>query len=230
MISKPFQNIFSEDKRRKKQKQVYSKKIIIDHREKNSLVPTKLMKKGINIEFEQLKVADYIIEDVAVERKTFQDLTSSMINKRIFSQLEELKQYPRPLLIIEGYDNQTNLNVNINAIRSFILSIALRYKIPLIFTEDSSETADYLEILSRKKSKEVSLNVNKKNLTKNQELQFILESFKGIGPKTARKILESFKSLKEIGNSSQEELKNIIGKKSKTFFETLNREYKQNQD
>ena len=226
MISKPFQDIFSEEKKEKIQKKIPSKKIIIDHREKNSLVPTKLMEKGLEIEFQQLKVADYVLDDVAIERKTFSDLISSMINKRIFSQLQELKQYPNPLLIIEGYNNEINSGMNINAVRSFILSIALRYKIPIIFTEDSSETADYLEILSRKKPKEVSLNINKKSLTKNQELQFILESFKRIGPKTARKILEEFKTLKNIGNSSEKELEKILGKKAEDFFKILTREYK----
>ena len=59
-------------------------KIIIDHREKNSLVSSELHKKGYEIEFQQLKVADYLVNDIAIERKTVSDFKSSIINKRMF--------------------------------------------------------------------------------------------------------------------------------------------------
>jgi len=48
-------------------------KITIDYREKNSFVATHLLKLGFEIEFKELKVADYIVKDVAIERKTIQD-------------------------------------------------------------------------------------------------------------------------------------------------------------
>ncbi|MCA9487438.1 MAG: hypothetical protein KC516_00575 [Nanoarchaeota archaeon] len=227
MTSKKFQEIFRPTKKVFPEKKDQEKrKIIIDHREKNSLVPSELLRLNSNVEFQQLKVADYVVDDVAIERKTFSDLISSMINKRIFKQMEELRQFPKPLLILEGYSNSVDNGISLRAIRSFILSIALRYKIPIIFTEDSKETAEYLEILSRKKPKEVSLNINKIGLSKNERLQFILEAFPNIGPKTARKLLEEKGSLKEIINSSEEELKKILGKKSEEVFEIINRKYK----
>ena len=116
------------------------KKVIVDHREKNSLVPSKLMSLGTEIEFKQLKVADYIIEDITIERKTVQDFISSMINKRLLRQLEDLKQYPKPLLIIEGFLRDYDFKINPNALRGFLLSISLNHKIPIIFTEDATET------------------------------------------------------------------------------------------
>lgn len=226
MVAVKFHGIFKDKKNEKKPKVPDKRKITIDNRERNSLVPSELIKLDSQIEFQQLKVADYIIDDIAIERKTFSDFASSIINKRIFKQLEELKQFPNPLIILEGYSNISETNINLRAIRSFILSIAIRYKIPIIFTEDPRETAEYLEILSRKKAKEVSLNVNKIGLSKNERLQFILESFPQIGPKTARKLLEEKKTIKEIINCSEEELKKIIGKKSNEIFEIINREYK----
>ena len=57
-------------------------KIIIDTREKQSLVASYLIEKGAKIEFEKLDIGDYLIQDTIIERKTFQDLLSSVIDKR----------------------------------------------------------------------------------------------------------------------------------------------------
>src|SRR3989344_4065891 len=95
-------NIFS----RKPVKAQEKPKIIADYREKNSLVISEVVSLGIEIEFQALKVGDYIVNDTAVERKTVSDFISSMISHRLANQLEELKQYENRLLIIEGIDEQ----------------------------------------------------------------------------------------------------------------------------
>jgi len=221
-----FLNIFS----RKKVKIIEKPKVIIDYRERNSLVPSALKKLDVEIEFKELKVADYIVKDVAIERKTVSDFISSMINKRLIKQLEELQQYKNKIIIIEGLEDQELYNdheinsVNPNAIRGFLLSIVLKHRIPVIFSKNAEDTAKFISVLSKRKEKELSLNVNKKNLNKRERLQFILEGFPGIGPKAARKLLKKFKTLKNIINASQEELKEIIGKKAE-IFQLLNKKY-----
>ena len=197
-------------------------KIIIDYREKNSLVAAHLIKLGFEIEFRELKVADYIVKDVAIERKTVSDFLSSMINKRLLNQLEELQQYKNRLLIVEGTSEQELYNdektgINGNAIRGFLLSILLKYKIPIIFTKNSEDSAKFIFVLSRKESKEISLKAKKKSLNKKEQMQFILEGFPGIGPITAKKLLKEFKTIKNIFDSSEEKLKEIIGKKAEIF-------------
>lgn len=205
-----------------KKKELKKEKVIIDYREKNCLVPSYLIKLNFEIEFRELKVADYIIKDVAIERKTISDFIFSMMNKRLLKQLEELQQYKNRLLIIEGIENEELYNdkktgVNGNAIRGFLLSILLKYKIPIIFTKNSEDTAKFINILSKKKKKEISLNAKKKSFNKKEQMQFVIESFPGIGPKTAKKLLENLKNLKYIFNAPQEELKKIIGKKAEIF-------------
>jgi ERCC4-type nuclease len=197
-------------------------KIIIDYREKNCLVASKLIKEGLEIEFKELKVADYLVKDVAIERKTVKDFISSMINKRILRQLEEIQQYENRLIIIEGIDeeelyNDEETGVNGNAIRGFLLSIILKYKTPIIFSKNCEDTAKYISILAKKEAKELPLNVKKKSLNKRERIQLILESFPGIGPKTARKLLNEFKTIKNTFNSSEEELKKVIGKRAEIF-------------
>jgi len=218
------QDIFKKGKSKKKKEQE-AKLVLVDYRERNSLIPSKLMDLKTPLEIKELKVADYVIGDIAIERKTFPDFVSSMINKRLLRQLQDLKQYPKPLIIIEGCPKDFDFNISPNAIKGFILSISLTYKIPIIFTENPTETAEYINLISRKKTTNMSLNVSKKHLTKKQQLQFILESFPKIGPKSSEKLLIHFKTIKQMTNASEEELEKILGKKSKEIYEIINKEF-----
>ena len=196
---KPILDIFSKKNLKEKKKP----KIIVDYREKNSLVPSVLVSLGAEIEFRELKVADYIVKDVVIERKTVFDFISSMKSRRLINQLESLQQYKKKILIIEGIeehelynDSAEEKNVQFhegalgidppqlkrkskktvskfqgmhpNAIRGFLLSIILNYKVPIIFAKNSEDTAKFIFILSKKQSKDASLNVVKK--TKNTEI------------------------------------------------------------
>lgn len=221
-------DIFSKKRTRKKQEEPLL--IEIDHREQNSLVVSELKEKGFEIEMKQLPVADYIIKGIAIERKTVSDFISSMINKRLIRQLEELQQYKKKLLLIEGTEEQELYNdepegINGNAIRGFLLSILLEYNVPVVFTKDSEDTAKFLHVLAKKKQKNhISIRAAKRNLNKKEQMQFILEGFPGIGPAAAKKLLKKFKTLKNIFNAPHEELQNILGKKAE-IFQFLDKKY-----
>lgn len=229
IYKKPILDIFSIKKSLVK-KLEQKEKIIIDYREKNSLVASHLIKLGFEIEFKELKVADYIVKDVAIERKTISDFISSIINGRLLKQIEELKQFENKLLIIEGISEQEiysddNVGINANAIRGFLLSTVLKHKIPMIFTKNSEDTAKFISVLSKKKAKEIPLNAKKKTLNKKEQLQFIIESFPGIGPKKSKELLEKFGTIQNIINAPIEDLKEILGKKAETIIEMINRKY-----
>jgi ERCC4-type nuclease len=216
-------DIFSKLEKRKKETPKETQKVIIDYRERNSFVASELIHLGIEVEFRELKVADYLVNNIAIERKTVSDFLSSMINKRLASQLNDLQQYENKFLLIEGieehelYSDENKEGVNSNAIRGFLLSIILKHKIPVLFTKNEEDTAKFINVLARKKETESSLNVMKKSLDKNEQRQFILEGFPGIGPKTAKKLLDNFGTIKNIINSPKEELEKIIGKKAEIF-------------
>jgi len=228
--SKPLLDIFSKRKLSIKKEDEPKESIIIDYREKNSLVASYLVKQGFPVEFKELNIGDYIVKNIIIERKTVQDFISSMINHRLINQIEELKQYDNKLLIIEGISEQElysegNTGINANAIRGFLLSILLKHKIPIIFSKNAEDTSKFINVLSKKKEKEINLNAKKKTLNKKEQLQFIIESFPGIGPKKAKKLLEKFGSIQNIILSSTEDLKDILGVQSASIKEIIERKY-----
>jgi len=222
----PVLDIFS----RKKEKIKEKPRVIIDLHEKNSLIPSELVKMGCEIEFRDLKVGDYIVKDVVIERKTVSDFISSMLNKRLINQLQNMQEIKNKMLIIEGIENQElynkESNLNENAVRGFLLSIILHYNVPIILTNDYEDTAKFILVLSKKQSKETSLSLKRKSQDVNEQIRFIIESFPGVGPKSARKLLNEFKTIKNIINAEEEDLKKILGKKAE-IFKLINKDYKE---
>lgn len=217
----PLLDIFSKTKKINKEEKIT---IIVDNREKNSLVASELIKLGFNVEFRQLPVADYLVKNVAVERKTISDLKSSIISKRIISQLLEIKQYPLGILIVEGINNEDIYSIGLheNALRGFLLSVVFEYNVPIIFTQDARDTAKYISVLAKKEKKsDLSVRASKIFKTKTERQQFILEGFPNIGPRAAQKLLDKFGSLRNIFSASEEELIDVLGKRSKDFRELL---------
>jgi len=202
--------------------------ITVDNREKNSLVISYLIKLGFEIKFSQLPIADYIINNIAIERKTLSDFKSSIVNKRLISQIQEIKQYPKHLIVLEGLESEDPYSGRIheNAFRGFLLSIALEYQVPIIFTLNEEDTAKYLYVLAKKHKKtEFSLRPSKTYLSEKEQLQFIVEGFPNIGPKTTKKLLEHFKTIKNLTNVNKDELEKIIGKKSELLYKLINLKY-----
>ncbi len=198
-------------------------KIIIDIHEKNSLVISELVSQQMEIEVKKIPVADYIIGNIAIERKTVSDFISSMINKRLARQLEEMKQYPKQLLVIEGieeqelYSDNQEKGIHPNAIRGMLLSILLEFNIPIILTKDYQDTAKFLILIKKRQEREpkqISLKVKKKTLDLAEQQQFIIEGFPGIGPATAKALLKKFKTIRNIINAKPQQLEKIIRKKT----------------
>jgi len=208
----------------KNKRQIKKTKIIIDIHEKNSLVPSYLKELNSIIEFKKLDVGDYLINNIAIERKTNSDFISSMLNKRIITQLNNLKKYKKFLLIIECLDlkNLEKTKIKPNAIKGFLLSISLNYNIPVIQTQDQKQTAEYLNLLAKQqiKKQEISLHSRIPKTIKEQQL-YVLQSFPNIGPKKSKLLIDKFKSLKNIVNATELELKPILGKRTYDLLRLL---------
>lgn len=187
--------------------------IIIDTREKQSMIAANLIEQKAKISFEKLEIGDYLIGEMVVERKTITDFLSSMINKRLPEQLINLKKYEKRILIIEGFDyNYSKFKIHENAIRGMFLSVVLDFKTPLIFTKNEEDTSKFLISLVKrleKTKKENSIRHSKVSVNTEEQKYFVLEGFPGVGPTTAYNLLKNFGNLNSIFNASKEDLKKV---------------------
>jgi len=221
MPNMPFLNPFAKSKtKRKSKKPKLIPKILADVHEKNSLVLAELeSSKQIKLEIKHLKIGDYLIGKTIIERKTTNDFVSSMINKRMIQQLRQMKKYKQQILIIEGDFEGLYRLKNSNSIRGFIISILTNYNIPIIFTQDSEDTSKYLITLAKQQlNPKIESTLHSRIPKKIQEQkQYILEAFPGIGPATSKKLLKEFKTLTATLNATTEDLEKILRKKAVDF-------------
>jgi ERCC4-type nuclease len=220
-----FHNIFSKKQIKTNQNKV-KPRIIADIHEKDSMIFSELKSnQDIELTIQPLKIGDYLIEDIIIERKTTRDFISSMLSRRLADQLSNMRQYPKKLLIIEGSSDELyNKKLNPNAVRGFILSIITNYETNIIFTNDYRDTAQYLITLSKQQLKprtKISLH-NRIPKTIKEQKQYILEAFPNIGPIKAELLLKKFKTLSNVFNASEEELNEILKNQTKNFKEILN--------
>ena len=171
---------------------------------------------------------------VIVEYKTVHDFVDSILDGRLLSQLKELKKYEKPLLIIEGIEDIYSVRrVHPNAIRGMLITITVSYGIPLIQTKTHKETAELLMMIAKKEQLNEKTDVTyhfAKPLSLKEQQEYFISALPNIGMGGARPLLKHFKTVKDIINASEEELKEVdlIGpKKSKTLKELFDAEWKE---
>ena len=126
-------------------------RIIIDERERKSGIPKLLKSIGVNVEIKTLPIGDYIVShETVVERKSINDLISSIFDGRLFDQCNRLKEHFQfPIILLEGdVDEIESITENPLVFYGALSTIAIDYKIPIIPTPNASHTAKLLVTLS----------------------------------------------------------------------------------
>jgi len=206
--------------------------IYADIREPSSIIS--FLEKNCTVKKKQLKSADYLLsKDVAVERKTTSDFIQSIIDKRIFQQLERMKSFSSPILIIEGPHILSNdRNIHPNALRGAVASITVNFSVPIIWTRNEKETAEMLLMIAKREQEENgksnSLRGKKKFLSKNQQQIFLISGLPKISNVTASRLLKHFKTPASIFAATEEELQKVEGignQMAKNIHSILHRKY-----
>jgi len=209
--------------------------VFADYREKGSGVLKELVELGVSLKLEMLNVADYVLSPrCAVEFKTVEDFAQSIIDGRLLDQLKNMKQsYDRPVIIVEGSQDLFKVrNIHPNAIRGMLATIAVSYGIPIIYTKDAKDTAAQLVAIAKREqavSKETfQPHAEKRASTVQEQQEYIVSSLPNVGLNLAKELLEHFKSVKNIVNASEEDLKKVEGvgeKKAKAIKDAVEKEY-----
>ena len=214
-------------------------RIIIDDREKKSGIPKLLTAIGINTEIKTLQIGDYIVgPETVVERKSIQDLVSSVFDGRLFDQCSRLKEhFQNPILLVEGnVDEIESITENPLVFYGALSTIAIDFKIPIIPTPNAYHTAKLLASMCSRKNaiKGPFIKKIKKSSDLQKQQLSVLCSLPGVGEKTAIRMLEKFGTPLKVLSSSTAELSKISGlgetraKKIKKMLQVQSKHLKKN--
>lgn len=165
----------------------------------------------------RLHIGDYVVSKrIVVERKVSEDFLQSIVDGRLFRQINGMKKYEKPLIIIEGNHLMDNdRNIHPNAVRGAIASISTDFAIPIIWTKNQLETAEMLLTLAKReqigKKASIAVRTKKRVRSANELQEFIVAGLPGISTKTAKKLLKHFGYLERIFSASDSDLMKVEG-------------------
>jgi Fanconi anemia group M protein len=209
-------------------------KIIVDLRESHYVLQA-LQELKVDVVEKTISPGDYVVgEGFAVERKTFRDFVSSIFKKRLFEQLQRLREaYERSCLIIEGdigygLADLTNPLVFWGA----LAHITAEWNIPVVFTTNEEQTAQFLFSLAKRLQEEKEAAVEAIHKPKRFSLadrqKFAVQGLPTVGPKSADKLLKRFGSVRRVFTAREHELRRIDGfgdKRTREISQFLDMQY-----
>ena len=194
--------------------------VVVDQRELDSSIAKDLSTwDGLTTRLETLAVGDYVLSDrVAVERKSAADFVDSVLDadRSLFAQVGELaRAYARPTVVVEGSNLYGQRNVEPNAIRGALASLAVDFGVSVLRTESEADTTALLATIARReqetRDREVSVHGEKTTKTRTEQQEYVVSAIADIGPVTARSLLEALGSVEAVMTADEERLQEVDG-------------------
>ncbi|MDB2238382.1 DEAD/DEAH box helicase [Halorubrum ezzemoulense] len=194
--------------------------VVVDQRELDSSIAKDLSTRdGLVTRLETLAVGDYVLSDrVAVERKSAADFVDSMLDsdRSMFEQVGELSRaYARPVMVVEGTNLYGQRDIDPNAIRGALASLAVDFDVSVLRTEGEEDTTELLATIAKReqetRDREVSVHGEKTTKTRAEQQEYVVSSIADIGPVTARTLLEHFGTVEAVMTAPEDDLLDVDG-------------------
>jgi len=205
--------------------------IVVDTREKGSLVPAKLEELKVPIEYRTLEIGDYLIGNLCVERKEIGDYVGSLIEGRLNNQLYELSyHYSHSILLVEGFVDEVlwmrkiKRSVYISSLAGAICKKSIEGQqgvVSVVMVSSPYDTALLLYYLDEKVSSgEFRMpQYNPEPKWKMSRIVSLVCSLPGVGETRGLKLLEKFNSIEDLVKASVEQIDEVEGIGTKTAQE-----------
>ena len=184
--------------------------LVVDSNEPQD-IPERLRELGVEVDVRKIAPGDYVLGPIGVERKALSDFFNSLVRKRLFEQVQRLRDaYPQPLVILEGDLAEISTYKHPQSILGAILALEVGERVPIVTTADKEQTALILSILWKRQEKgaaEYGLRHKPKAMSVEQRQRFLVTGLPSIGETLARNLLERFGSVRAVFNASEDELR-----------------------
>jgi Fanconi anemia group M protein len=197
--------------------------VYADDRERASGIPEMLRERfRLSVVESRLPVGDYWLgSGIIVERKTLDDFALSIIDGRLFRQIQRMKQRAETaVLILEGNPAKSlSVDLNPHAFKGGLLSVALDWETPVLFSKSAEDTALLLWLMQEKHGplkKSISIRPGRRPKRLNGRQLYVLQGLPSIGPTVAGRLLEHFGTVERVINASVDQLIEVAGVGNKT--------------
>ncbi len=210
-------------------------KLLIDSRETSELtkaVMAKAEELSINYSKEWLEIGDYTFNDVCFEAKSSFDFLQSVVNKRLWNQMDNMdRAFTNNIVIVYGSQAEAVVNfisyskTNLpkanqarllkNKFYGAIGKIILDTDCSVIWVKDEKEAAQIICVVC--KMQPIDRDIYKPRLIKQRKISTsdlridVLTTIKGLSEKKAKLLIKKCGSLMEIGELTVKELTEIDG-------------------
>ena len=210
-------------------------KLLIDSRETSNLtkeVIAKAEELSISYSKEWLEIGDYTFNDVCFEAKSSFDFLQSVVNKRLWNQMDNMdRAFTNNIVIVYGSQAEAVVNfisyskTNLpksnqarllkNKFYGAIGKIILDTDCSVIWAKDEKEAAQIICVVC--KMQPINRDIYNPRLIKKRKISTsdlrtdVLTTIKGLSEKKAKLLIKKYGSLMEIGELTVKELTEIDG-------------------
>lgn len=209
--------------------------IICDSREARSGLATQLAAMpGITVTHSELACGDYVVEGhLVIERKTATDFLLSVMDGRLFEQAAKMAAQAAPaVLLLEGDPfSETRSAIEPASIAGALSALPVFFGVSLLRSSSVEMSALLIATMARHVTLglgyEIPLRAAKPK-GGGIAAQFLAEGLPGVGPATARKLLQHFRTPRALFAATPTQLREVSGigpKLAEAIAQTLDAEH-----
>jgi Fanconi anemia group M protein len=190
--------------------------VICDNAEERSGIPQRLRDHGCAVDTRPLDAGDYLVSTAfAVERKAARDFVDSILNRKLYRQLDALaERHEYAALLIEGDSWEGDRRLPSRLLGELYHWISIRPNLSVIYSPSANLTALLLADLARREQLQpfpAPAPTPPAPTKPVRTARDVLLALPGVGPAGARKIAEGFTDIRSLANATEQELKQAVG-------------------
>lgn len=169
-----------------------------------------------DVQMVHLAIGDYFIDGgVVVERKTYADFATSLVDGRLFPQAAALARSPyRAVLLLEGPKPRHMPDVHPHALKGALVSLAVMWRLPVLHARDPEDSLRILRLLARQLARSgggILKRYDRKPKRLATRKLYMLQGLPGVGPALANRLLLQFGSIERVITADEAGLMQVRG-------------------